>query len=267
MLKGLVGALLTLGLASSVEAATNGGGGGGAVTAGANPIANGRRVVAYYQNYKGVQIKDIDGDKITHLVYTFLKFSDDLHVADGDKYLDREKFFDGDDKKCTCCARGNYYQLHKFRQKYPHVRVILSIGGWVHSNLMSKALSTPNGRQQMVKETTAILREYGLDGIDIDWEFPVVGGVEGGTKDPKDGENLVDTLRLFREHWKEFEKERKYELSVAVAALKQDFLVGQTATDFSNYVDYFMVMAYEFQVCFLVVSHVAGTTFLTLCLQ
>jgi chitinase len=221
---------------------------GGAQGAAVNPLANGRRVVAYYQNYKGVEIKDIDGNKITHLVYTFLKFNDDLNVVDGDKWLDKEKFFDGDDKTCTCCARGNYHQLYKFRQKYPHVRVILSIGGWIHSKYLSKALLTPEGRQKTVKDITSIMRDYGLDGVDIDWEFPVVGGVEGGTKDPKDGENLIDTLRLFREHWKQYESERTFELSVAVAALKQDFLVGQAAAEFSKLVDFFMVMAYEFQV-------------------
>jgi chitinase len=131
---------------------------------------DGRLVVGYYQNYKGVDIKDVDGDKLTHFIYTFLKLSNDsFNVEDGDKFLDTEKLFPGDDQNCQCCAKGNYYQVYKLREKYPHLRTIMSIGGWEHSRWFSKALETQEGRAKFVTQTTKVMLEYGFDGIDIDW--------------------------------------------------------------------------------------------------
>jgi chitinase len=134
------------------------------------PESSGKRIIAYYQNYKGVAVKDIDGNKITHFVYTFLIFDNStLDIKDGDTFLDVEKFFDEDDRKCTCCARGNYHQVYQLRNKYPHLRTILSIGGWVNSGPFSKVVSTAEGRKKLVEQSTKIMREYGFDGIDIDW--------------------------------------------------------------------------------------------------
>ena len=51
-------------------------------------------------------------------------------------------------------------------------QVYVSIGGWSLSDAFPKLAASAPGRRNFAKNCVGLVREYGLDGVDIDWEFP-----------------------------------------------------------------------------------------------
>ena len=65
--------------------------------------------------------------------------------------------------------------------KYPHLKWILSVGGWYDSSYFSAATSDKH-RAAFVKSAVRYIVAFGFDGIDIDWEYP--GFEHGGEPMP-----------------------------------------------------------------------------------
>lgn len=57
------------------------------------------------------------------------------------------------------------------KQSTPDVKVMLSIGGW-GSGHFSEMAADNNNRNSFARDCMHKIKEYGLDGIDIDWEYP-----------------------------------------------------------------------------------------------
>jgi chitinase len=91
-------------------------------------------IVAYYAAWsiysRSYFIMDIPGDKITHINYAFANIGSDGRIVLGDSWADVEKGFPGDTWDQP--LRGNFNQLIKLKEKYPHLRTLISIGGWVN---------------------------------------------------------------------------------------------------------------------------------------
>lgn len=49
----------------------------------------------------------------------------------------------------------------------------MSVGGWTGSQHFSTAVATDAGRTTFTKAITGIATQYGLDGIDFEYGFPV----------------------------------------------------------------------------------------------
>ena len=83
------------------------------------------------------------------------------------------------------------------RENNPDIKILLSVGGWSAGGF-SLASRTEEGRKKMAQTGLALVEEYGLDGIDIDWEYPGTS-VAGIDSDPSDGENFILLLTALRE--------------------------------------------------------------------
>lgn len=58
--------------------------------------------------------------------------------------------------------------------KTPLVKTLLSIGGGASDpTVFSKMVSSDATRTSFIKSTIKVARNYGFDGVDLDWEFPV----------------------------------------------------------------------------------------------
>ena len=66
-------------------------------------------------------------------------------------------------------------QIVTLKQKNPDLKIQLSIGGW-GSGRFSEMAADPKLRQAFAKDCARIVKEFGIDGIDIDWEYPTNGG-------------------------------------------------------------------------------------------
>jgi chitinase len=97
----------------------------------------------------------------------------------------------------TSTLYGNFGQLLALKQQHPNLKTVMSVGGYNDSGNFSAVASTPASRWAFAQSCVAFMKQYGFDGIDIDWEYPVAGGLTQGT--PADKHNftlLLQTLRL-----------------------------------------------------------------------
>ena len=98
-------------------------------------------LVAYFAAWsiysRSYFVADIPGDRITHINYAFANIGSDGRLALGDAWADVEKAFPGDTWDQP--LRGNFNQLIQLKKKYPHLRTLISVGGWV--SLVSPSLS------------------------------------------------------------------------------------------------------------------------------
>ncbi|GAB3151433.1 glycosyl hydrolase family 18 protein [Micromonospora sonneratiae] len=110
--------------------------------------------------------------------------------------------------------RGNFNQLKKLKAKYPHLKVLISIGGWTYSKYFSDAAATPASREKLVRSCLDIYIKGNLpnyngaggagvaagifDGIDLDWEWPGAEGHPGNHWGPQDKANNTALFAEFR---------------------------------------------------------------------
>lgn len=52
------------------------------------------------------------------------------------------------------------------------MKVLLSIGGWTYSPKFHPVVVNPALRSKFVASSIRLLEDYGLDGLDIDYEYP-----------------------------------------------------------------------------------------------
>jgi hypothetical protein len=166
------------------------------------PIARHDRVLAaYFPEWviygRNFQVADVPAEKLTHLSYSFLDLKSDGNVALFDSYAAVEKRFPAGetvsgeadlwyyapgDPRATQTVWGNFNQLAQLKEKYPHLRVSIAVGGWTLSDLFSTVCSTATGRETFAASLLKFLETYRMfDGIDFDWEYPG-GSARGATR-------------------------------------------------------------------------------------
>lgn len=87
--------------------------------------------------------------------------------------------------------------LAQIRGVNPGIKILLSVGGW-GADGFSQGSRTAQNREKMAQSAAELVKEYGLDGIDIDWEYPC-SSLAGIASDPGDKENFTLLLKAVRE--------------------------------------------------------------------
>lgn len=75
------------------------------------------------------------------------------------------------------------------KQQNPQLKVMLSIGGWGSGRFSEMAASKEN-RESFARDCLRAVEEFGLDGIDIDWEYPTQSSA-GISSSPDDTANFT----------------------------------------------------------------------------
>jgi GH18 family chitinase len=191
------------------------------------PVPGGKHLIGYYPAWaaeRGVFVKDIPADKLTHINYAFSNVSENGECVLGDSKADVERVYSADESvngladSASAAFHGNFNQLLELKQKYPGLKVLISIGGWSWSGNFSNAAQGDRSRQQFVASCIDLyLKQYKgvFDGLDIDWEYPVSGGLTPGQAEDK--RNFTMLLIEFRNQLRELEKtdNRHYLLTIA----------------------------------------------------
>ncbi|KAG8890569.1 hypothetical protein FRB98_007123 [Tulasnella sp. 332] len=76
--------------------------------------------------------------------------------------------------------------------------VKLSVGGWTGSKYFSTAVSTSANRKTFVANILKVYKQYDIDGIDIDWEYPGNMGQAGNIVSSSDSANFILFLKDLR---------------------------------------------------------------------
>ena len=120
------------------------------------------------------------------------------------------------------------------KQQNPSLKVMLSVGGWGSGRFSEMAASEQN-RKAFVKDCRRKVDEFGLDGIDIDWEYPTQSSA-GISSSPDDTRNFTLLMRDLR---RELGKKKLLTAATVCDAKYIDF------KSCIQYMDFVNVMAYD----------------------
>ncbi|MFZ1290088.1 MAG: glycosyl hydrolase family 18 protein [Melioribacteraceae bacterium] len=235
-----------------------------------------KEIVAYYHgNYSDENIgheKLIESiglfDKITIINYAFAIPKQDEngktvpHITNQfhayEKIYPSDKSVDGIADDSSQILKGQFNQLKKIKSLHPHLKILISIGGWGGSTYFSDLALTHESREHFVNScidmfilgNLPISNNSGgknsalgvFDGIDLDWEFPITGGPEGTHYNPNDRENHTALFKLFREKLNEINPNLL--LTAAVTGRSNEFWLYNFNED-QNYLDWFNLMSYD----------------------
>lgn len=216
-------------------------------------------LVGYYASWdvyeRAMFLARIQTDKLTHINYAFSNISPEGKCVLGDVDADIQRFYGiGDSIDGTPDTidgtRGNFHQLALLKQKNPNLKVLISVGGWTWSEHFSDAALSAESRLEFVKSCLDLyLVRYAdaFDGVDIDWEYPVGGGLKPGR--PEDKHNFTLLLEEFRRQMDVLQQTtgRKYLLTIAGPASPE--AMGRIElSEIHKVLDWINLMAYDFHV-------------------
>ncbi|GAB3882164.1 glycoside hydrolase family 18 protein [Spirosoma agri] len=187
-------------------------------------------VLAYVGGFRGlVNAETIAAEKLTHINYAFVDIKNNrawLHNLATDS--------------------TNFRNLNALKRRNPDLKILISIGGWAWSEHFSDAVLSDTARTAFAASAVDIVRQYQLDGIDIDWEYPGMKG-EDNVFRPEDKANFTLLFKALRDQLNGLKQQtgKEYLVTTALPGFPEIF----THTDMAQaqqYLDYINVMSYDF---------------------
>jgi chitinase len=185
------------------------------------------KVIAYYTGNADT-IRKYPIQQLTHLIYSFLKLQNDTLV-----FRDEQQ-------------RQNLQQLVLLKKEYPQLKIMVSIGGWGGCAYCSDLFASAEHRNTIAKTTVELFKQYDIDGLDLDWEYPVIEGFPGHKYNATDKNNFTELVKALRK-----EMGNKYLISFAAGGFIDylersiDWGAIMPFVDFVNLMTYDLVGGYS----------------------
>ncbi|PNF17850.1 hypothetical protein B7P43_G02228 [Cryptotermes secundus] len=202
------------------------------------PLEKERVVVCYVAEWAHLRlglgkftIDDIVPTLCTHLVYAFAVLNINRNSI--------ESMLPDYDLKDNNGA-GAYSKMTSLKQTYPHLKVLLSMGGWAErlEKNYSAVAESPARRKAFISSVSSFLRKYEFDGLDLHWQYP--GQQYGGV--PADKENFVHLLKELREEFDKF----GWLLTAPLGVIPDTIEHSYDIPAISKYLDYMFALCYAY---------------------
>ena len=129
-------------------------------------------------------------------------------------------------------------QIVDLRKQKPELKVLLSIGGW-GSGRFSEMAANDEYRRAFAADCDRVVKEFALDGIDIDWEYPT-SSMANISSSPDDTGNFTLLMQDIRAA---IGNEKELTLATVASARYIDFKAILPSVDFVNIMAYDMASA------------------------
>ena len=139
------------------------------------PAPTGGNIIVGYVTYWETRLPD--PTLLTHINYAFALIKDDFETLDIKK-------------------PSRLQQVVALKNQNPDLKIMLSVGGWGAGNF-SEMAADANHRKKFAQNCLAAVNKYGLDGIDIDWEYPSSSSA-GISSSPNDIGNFTLLMKDLR---------------------------------------------------------------------
>ena len=183
------------------------------------------------------------------------------HIKAGYVYHHELKNFTAEDAKCLDVINiafglikdGAVYfphpealgELSRIREANPALRIVISVGGWGAGGF-SPAAATEEGRRKFAASCLALAEQWGLDGMDIDWEYPGLDWADIEAS-PDDKENYTLLLQAVRDA---FNAAGHTDWLLTVAVGCDRYFIQNTEMDkVAKILDYVSLMTYDMRGC------------------
>lgn len=235
------------------------------------PVSN-KTILGYFVQWgiykRNYLVKNVDtsgsAERLTHINYAFANVDTTYKCATADSFADYNKAFNASETVNGIAdvssqkLKGNFNQLKQLKLKYPHLKILISVGGWSLSSNFSQA-AMPANRAAFVAScidmylkgnfdvANGVTGYSGIfDGVDIDWEYPGACGLTCNFS-PQDTANFTALMAEFRSQMTALTQQtgQTYLLTAATSAseVTSSFLDLPAVIP---YMDYVAVMTYDF---------------------
>lgn len=219
-------------------------------------------VLGYYASWAPPE--NLDPHKVTHINYAFA----DVCWEGAHGNPNNEEIAAGEPKTWACedldgvvsddIANGTIVlydsevdlvelkKLAAMKSKNPNLKTLVSVGGWTLSNNLSLVAADEEARETFAKSAVAFVKEFAMDGLDLDWEYPNHDGHPGNHLGPEDTENHTKILQAVRDAFDEETADTGKEYLVTIAGAQTwTYAEKNELAEIAKIVDYMAIMTYD----------------------
>jgi chitinase len=178
-------------------------------------------VIAYYAG-RPTAVDSFPIEKITHIIFCF-------------SHLRNDSMSIGSARDSAIIEN-----MVKLKSRNPHLKVMLSLGGWGGCQYCSPVFADSLQRKTFAKTAKDLTDYFHTDGIDIDWEYPAVAGFPGHQYMKEDRANFTKLMRDLRSALGP-----DAEISFAAGGLKRCIDSGFEWKQVMKYADRVNLMSYD----------------------
>jgi chitinase len=221
--------------------------------------ATASEVIGYYPGWKHTSfpVASVDASKLTMALYAFVDLCWEGKHGNPDPSVN-------DVAACQQPLNGalawrneaedsaNLRALVALKQQHPQFKVVISVGGWDWSNRFSNVAASAPARANFIASTLKTMRKFGLDGVDLDWEYPGEAGVPCAAgavcARAEDRHNFITWVRELRAAFDAAGKQDGKHYSITIAAGANGNYVGDGAwlKELAAGLDWINLMTYDF---------------------
>jgi chitinase len=203
-----------------------------------------RKFITYFTNWAQYRQGDckydtsmIQGNLYTHINFAFAKVDASTFAV---QPYDPTDVTDAN----AGVSQGTYDKVNSLKSKYPHLKTLISLGGWSFgATIFSQMSSSASNRAAFISSAMSFARKYNFDGVDIDWEYPA-NEAQGGR--PEDKINFSSLLREFRAAIESENRGNKGKLLLTIAApAGAASFAGIQLEVIHQYLDWINLMTYD----------------------
>lgn len=187
------------------------------------------RVIAYVAGWS--MPPAIRAEKLTHINFAFARIDADGKVG-------------FEDPKAAAALES----LLALKRQNPRLKVIVSIGGWEAEGFSDAALTTAS-RAAFAESAVALLRKHGVDGVDLDWEYPGQGvaGIKYRTEDKRNFTLLLKTLRAQLDAASDADDRSGDDRHLlTIASADREYFEHTEMDELQVHLDWINIMSYDF---------------------